>query len=172
MGGQDWEPFAALGGLGAGVEMTGRALPWQWEAAGSGEEQALRGAGGRRAGGPGLGAGAEGQGPSAPSLIPAPRRGAGNWFQMVSAQERLTRTFTRSSHTYTRTERTEISKTRGGETTREVRVEESTQVGGAPFHNVFGDFLGRESLGSFGSIARPQEGACPARGKEPQTVEQ
>lgn len=38
----------------------------------------------------------------------------GNWFQMVSAQERLTRTFTRSSHTYTRTERTEISKTRGG----------------------------------------------------------
>jgi len=49
---------------------------------------------------------------------------------MVSAQERLTRTFTRSSHTYTRTERTEISKTRGGETKREVRVEESTQVGG------------------------------------------
>ncbi|KAH0617220.1 hypothetical protein JD844_029069 [Phrynosoma platyrhinos] len=84
--------------------------------------------------------------------------GAGNWFQMVSAQERLTRTFTRSSHTYTRTERTEISKTRGGETKREVRVEESTQVGGDPFHNVFGDFLGRESLGSFGSIARTQEG--------------
>uniref|UniRef100_A0A8D0GIS0 Filamin C n=1 Tax=Sphenodon punctatus TaxID=8508 RepID=A0A8D0GIS0_SPHPU len=83
----------------------------------------------------------------------------GNWFQMVSAQERLTRTFTRSSHTYTRTERTEISKTRGGETKREVRVEESTQVGGDPFHNVFGDFLGRESLGSFGSIARSQEGA-------------
>ncbi|XP_034984429.1 filamin-C isoform X2 [Zootoca vivipara] len=83
----------------------------------------------------------------------------GNWFQMVSAQERLTRTFTRSSHTYTRTERTEISKTRGGETKREVRVEESTQVGGDPFHNVFGDFLGRESLGSFGSIARTtQEG--------------
>uniref|UniRef100_A0A8D0GPH2 Filamin C n=1 Tax=Sphenodon punctatus TaxID=8508 RepID=A0A8D0GPH2_SPHPU len=82
----------------------------------------------------------------------------GNWFQMVSAQERLTRTFTRSSHTYTRTERTEISKTRGGETKREVRVEESTQVGGDPFHNVFGDFLGRESLGSFGSIARSQEG--------------
>ncbi|KAM4012280.1 filamin-C-like isoform 2-T2 [Anomaloglossus baeobatrachus] len=81
----------------------------------------------------------------------------GNWFQMVSAQERLTRTFTRSSHTYTRTERTEISKTRGGETKREVRVEESTQVGGDPFHNVFGDFLGRESLGSFSSIAR-QEG--------------
>lgn len=50
----------------------------------------------------------------------------GNWFQMVSAQERVTRTFTRSSHTYTRTERTEISKTRGGETKREVRVEEST----------------------------------------------
>uniref|UniRef100_A0A8D2LUT5 Filamin C n=1 Tax=Varanus komodoensis TaxID=61221 RepID=A0A8D2LUT5_VARKO len=69
----------------------------------------------------------------------------GNWFQMVSAQERLTRTFTRSSHTYTRTERTEISKTRGGETKREVRVEESTQVGGDPFHNVFGDFLGREA---------------------------
>ncbi|KAL7979831.1 hypothetical protein Chor_008169, partial [Crotalus horridus] len=63
-----------------------------------------------------------------------------------------------SSHTYTRTERTEISKTRGGETKREVRVEESTQVGGDPFHNVFGDFLGRESLGSFGSIARTQEG--------------
>uniref|UniRef100_A0A8C0G3U9 Filamin C n=1 Tax=Chelonoidis abingdonii TaxID=106734 RepID=A0A8C0G3U9_CHEAB len=86
----------------------------------------------------------------------------GNWFQMVSAQERLTRTFTRSSHTYTRTERTEISKTRGGETTREVRVEESTQVGGAPFHNVFGDFLGRESLGSFGSIARAPEGEAGA----------
>ncbi|KAM8820778.1 filamin-C isoform 2-T2 [Eudromia elegans] len=85
----------------------------------------------------------------------------GNWFQMVSAQERLTRTFTRSSHTYTRTERTEISKTRGGETKREVRVEESTQVGGDPFHNVhnvFGDFLGREGLGSFSSIARSQEG--------------
>uniref|UniRef100_A0A8C3P8W2 Filamin C n=1 Tax=Chrysemys picta bellii TaxID=8478 RepID=A0A8C3P8W2_CHRPI len=86
----------------------------------------------------------------------------GNWFQMVSAQERLTRTFTRSSHTYTRTERTEISKTRGGETTREVRVEESTQVGGAPFHNVFSDFLGRESLGSFGSIARTPEGEAGA----------
>ncbi|XP_050564011.1 filamin-C [Cygnus atratus] len=82
----------------------------------------------------------------------------GNWFQMVSAQERLTRTFTRSSHTYTRTERTEISKTRGGETKREVRVEESTQVGGDPFPNVFGDFLGREGLGAFGSIARGQEG--------------
>uniref|UniRef100_A0A8B9EC42 Filamin C n=1 Tax=Anser cygnoides TaxID=8845 RepID=A0A8B9EC42_ANSCY len=82
----------------------------------------------------------------------------GNWFQMVSAQERLTRTFTRSSHTYTRTERTEISKTRGGETKREVRVEESTQVGGDPFPNVFGDFLGREGLGAFSSIARGQEG--------------
>lgn len=82
---------------------------------------------------------------------------------MVSAQERLTRTFTRSSHTYTRTERTEISKTRGGETKREVRVEESTQVGGDPFPAVFGDFLGRERLGSFGSITRQQEGkqACP-----------
>lgn len=77
---------------------------------------------------------------------------------MVSAQERLTRTFTRSSHTYTRTERTEISKTRGGETKREVRVEESTQVGGDPFPAVFGDFLGRERLGSFGSITRQQEG--------------
>uniref|UniRef100_A0A8C3CDT9 Filamin C n=1 Tax=Cairina moschata TaxID=8855 RepID=A0A8C3CDT9_CAIMO len=88
----------------------------------------------------------------------------GNWFQMVSAQERLTRTFTRSSHTYTRTERTEISKTRGGETKREVRVEESTQVGGDPFPNVFGDFLGREGLGAFGSIARGQEGACVCRG--------
>ncbi|KAM7367447.1 hypothetical protein PAMP_015347 [Pampus punctatissimus] len=73
----------------------------------------------------------------------------GNWFQMVSAQERLTRTFTRSSHTYTRTERTEISKTRAGETKREVRVEESTQVGGDPFRDVFGDFLGRESLSGF-----------------------
>ncbi|XP_041442540.1 filamin-C isoform X2 [Xenopus laevis] len=86
----------------------------------------------------------------------------GNWFQMVSAQERLTRTFTRSSHTYTRTERTEISKTSGGGTKREVRVEESTQVGGDPFHNVFGDFLGRESLGSFSSIAR-QEGEAGAQ---------
>lgn len=91
--------------------------------------------------------------PSSHSLCPA-----GNWFQMVSAQERLTRTFTRSSHTYTRTERTEISKTRGGETKREVRVEESTQVGGDPFPAVFGDFLGRERLGSFGSITRQQEG--------------
>lgn len=91
--------------------------------------------------------------PSAGSTYPT-----GNWFQMVSAQERLTRTFTRSSHTYTRTERTEISKTRGGETKREVRVEESTQVGGDPFPAVFGDFLGRERLGSFGSITRQQEG--------------
>ncbi|XP_029017551.1 filamin-C-like isoform X2 [Betta splendens] len=81
----------------------------------------------------------------------------GNWFQMVSAQERLTRTFTRSSHTYTRTERTEISKTRGGETKREVRVEESTQVGGDPFKDVFGGFLGRESLSGFSS-SRPQDG--------------
>nr|XP_057930810.1 filamin-C-like [Doryrhamphus excisus] len=90
----------------------------------------------------------------------------GNWFQMVSAQERLTRTFTRSSHTYTRTERTEISKTRGGETKREVRVEESTQVGGggSPFRDVFGDFLGRESLSSFAGItARPEaEGGSQA----------
>ncbi|XP_054862569.1 filamin-C-like isoform X3 [Amphiprion ocellaris] len=76
----------------------------------------------------------------------------GNWFQMVSAQERLTRTFTRSSHTYTRTERTEISKTRAGETKREVRVEESTQVGGDPFRDVFGDFLGRESLSGFSGM--------------------
>ncbi|CAB1322710.1 unnamed protein product, partial [Coregonus sp. 'balchen'] len=80
----------------------------------------------------------------------------GNWFQMVSAQERMTRTFTCSSHTYTRTERTEISKMRGGETKREVRVEESTQMGGAgggsPFRDVFGDFLGRESLASFAGI--------------------
>ena len=88
----------------------------------------------------------------------------GNWFQMVSAQERLTRTFTRSSHTYTRTERTEISKVRGGETKREVRVEESSQVGGgpagaagSPFRDIFGDFLGRESLTSFaGLTARPE----------------
>ncbi|KAF3705380.1 Filamin-C [Channa argus] len=79
----------------------------------------------------------------------------GNWFQMVSAQERLTRTFTRSSHTYTRTERTEISKTRGGETKREVRVEESTQVGGDPFRDVFGDFLGRESLTGFSGSQPP-----------------
>uniref|UniRef100_A0AAX7TY73 Calponin-homology (CH) domain-containing protein n=1 Tax=Astatotilapia calliptera TaxID=8154 RepID=A0AAX7TY73_ASTCA len=76
----------------------------------------------------------------------------GNWFQMVSAQDRLTRTFTRSSHTYTRTERTEISKTRAGETKREVRVEESTQVGGDPFRDVFGDFLGRESLSGFSGM--------------------
>lgn len=80
----------------------------------------------------------------------------GNWFQMVSAQERLTRTFTRSSHTYTRTERTEISKTRGGETTREVRVQESTRVGAEPFHGVFGGFLG-----GFGAAARGQEDAAP-----------
>lgn len=88
---------------------------------------------------------------------------AGNWFQMVSAQERLTRTFTRSSHTYTRTERTEISKTRGGETKREVRVEESTQVGGggSPFRDVFGDFLGRESLSSFAGITARPEGENP-----------
>lgn len=95
---------------------------------------------------------------------PAPSPCVGNWFQMVSAQERLTRTFTRSSHTYTRTERTEISKTRGGETKREVRVEESTQMGGgaSPFRDVFGDFLGRESLSSFAGItaARP-EGESP-----------
>ncbi|XP_049423352.1 filamin-C-like [Epinephelus fuscoguttatus] len=78
----------------------------------------------------------------------------GNWFHMVSAQERLTRTFTRSSHTYTRTERTEISKTRAGETKREVRVEESTQVGD-PFRDVFGDFLGRESLSGFSGTRPP-----------------
>ncbi|XP_047194519.1 filamin-C isoform X3 [Hippoglossus stenolepis] len=78
----------------------------------------------------------------------------GNWFQMVSNQEHLTRTFTRSSHTYTRTERTEISKTRGGETKREVRVEESTQVGD-PFREVFGDFLGRESLSGFSGNRPP-----------------
>ncbi|TDG96446.1 hypothetical protein EPR50_G00228400, partial [Perca flavescens] len=78
----------------------------------------------------------------------------GNWFQQVSAQERLTRTFTRSSHTYTRTERTEISKTRGGETTREVRVEESTQVGD-PFRDVFGDLLGRDGRSAGFSQAPP-----------------
>uniref|UniRef100_A0A672SJL9 Filamin C n=1 Tax=Sinocyclocheilus grahami TaxID=75366 RepID=A0A672SJL9_SINGR len=76
----------------------------------------------------------------------------GNWFQMLSAQERLTRTFTRSSHTYTRTERTEISKTHRGETKREVHVEESTQAGGDPFSNVFESLLGRERLGSFGAV--------------------
>ncbi|XP_061125143.1 filamin-C-like isoform X1 [Syngnathus typhle] len=81
----------------------------------------------------------------------------GNWFQMVSAQERVTRTFTRSSHTYTRTERTEISKTRGGETKREVRVEESTQVGD-PFRDVFGDIMGRESLSGFGGKSPPHDG--------------
>ncbi|XP_047431698.1 filamin-C-like isoform X1 [Mugil cephalus] len=82
----------------------------------------------------------------------------GNWFQMVSAQDRLTRTFTRSSHTYTRTERTEISKTRAGETKREVRVEESTQVGGHPFRDVFGDFLGRDNLGGFSGTIQDGEG--------------
>ncbi|KTF84608.1 hypothetical protein cypCar_00011011, partial [Cyprinus carpio] len=83
----------------------------------------------------------------------------GNWFQMVSAQERLTRTFTRSSHTYTRTERTEISKTRAGETKREVRVEESTQLGGDPFRDVFSGFLGREKLVPFSSAqGRQSEG--------------
>ncbi|XP_052410438.1 filamin-C isoform X3 [Carassius gibelio] len=83
----------------------------------------------------------------------------GNWFQMVSAQERHTRTFTRSSHTYTRTERTEISKTRAGETKREVRVEESTQVGGDPFRDVFGGFRGRESRGTYSSAqGRQSEG--------------
>uniref|UniRef100_W5L8C3 Filamin C n=1 Tax=Astyanax mexicanus TaxID=7994 RepID=W5L8C3_ASTMX len=82
----------------------------------------------------------------------------GNWFQMVSAQERLTRTFTRSSHTYTRTERTEISKTRGGETKREVHVEESTKVGGRdPFRDIFGSILGRESLGCFGSLTSKED---------------
>lgn len=80
----------------------------------------------------------------------------GNWFQMVSAQERLTRTFTRSSHTYTRTERTEISKTRAGETKREVRVEESTQLGGDPFRDVFGGFIGPFS----GMQSRQSEGVC------------
>uniref|UniRef100_A0A669C664 Filamin C n=1 Tax=Oreochromis niloticus TaxID=8128 RepID=A0A669C664_ORENI len=80
----------------------------------------------------------------------------GNWFQMVSAQERLTRTFTRSSHTYTRTERTEISKTRAGETKREVRVEESTQVGGDPFRDVFGDFLGNILLILSGEAANQE----------------
>ncbi|XP_018602917.1 filamin-C-like [Scleropages formosus] len=82
----------------------------------------------------------------------------GNWFQMVSAQERLTRTVTRSSHTYTRTERTQVSQTRGGETTRQVHVEESTQVGGDPFLNVFGGFLGRESLSSFSAVPLSREG--------------
>ncbi|XP_061204465.1 filamin-C isoform X1 [Neopsephotus bourkii] len=82
----------------------------------------------------------------------------GSWFQMVSAQERLSRSFTRSSHTYTRTERTEISKTRGGETTREVRVEESTRVGADPFPTAFPSFLPRDGLGPFGTIARSQDG--------------
>ncbi|XP_051545387.1 filamin-C-like [Myxocyprinus asiaticus] len=86
----------------------------------------------------------------------------GNWFQMMSAQERLTRTFTRSSHTYTRTERTEISKTHGGETKREVHVEESTQVGRDPFRDVFESLLGRERLGSFGTMR--QEGDTGIQG--------
>lgn len=92
------------------------------------------------------------------SFLPlsGPMRSPGNWFQMVSAQERLTRTFTRSSHTYTRTERTEISKTRAGETKREVRVEESTQLGGDPFRDVFGGFMGPFS----GIQSRQPEGVC------------
>lgn len=77
----------------------------------------------------------------------------GNWFHMVSAQERLTRTFTHSSHTYTRTERTEISKTHDGETTREVRVEESTQV--EPFRDVLTDLLGREGAALFTASSAP-----------------
>lgn len=86
---------------------------------------------------------------------------SGNWFHMVSAQECLTRTFTRSSHTYTRTERTEISKTRAGETKREVRVEESTQVGD-PFRDVFGNFMGRDSLSGFnGSRQAPPPPPAP-----------
>ncbi|XP_051548052.1 filamin-C [Myxocyprinus asiaticus] len=92
----------------------------------------------------------------------------GNWFQMVSAQERLTRTFTRSSHTYTRTERTEISKTNGGETKREVHVEESTQVGRDPFRDVFESFLGRERLGSFGAMR--QEGDTGIQGMTAQVT--
>ncbi|KAM4901727.1 filamin-C [Sylvia borin] len=100
----------------------------------------------------------------------------GNWFQMVSAQERLTRTFTRSSHTYTRTERTEISKTRGGETTREVHVEESTRVGGAfprappePF-GAFGAFGTREGIGAFAAPARAHEGEASAQELSAQVV--
>ncbi|KAG7498110.1 filamin-C-like isoform X3 [Solea senegalensis] len=54
----------------------------------------------------------------------------GNWFQMVSNQERLTQTFTRSSHTYTRTERTEISKTRGGEAGNQEMTAQVTSPGG------------------------------------------
>uniref|UniRef100_A0A8C2GER2 Filamin C, gamma a (actin binding protein 280) n=1 Tax=Cyprinus carpio TaxID=7962 RepID=A0A8C2GER2_CYPCA len=92
----------------------------------------------------------------------------GNWFQMLSAQERLTRTFTRSSHTYTRTERTEISKTHGGETKREVHVEESTQLGGDPFRDVFDSFLGRERLGSFGAVR--QEGDSGIQGMTAQVT--
>lgn len=79
---------------------------------------------------------------------------------MVSAQERLTRTFTRSSHTYTRTERTEFSKTRAGETKREVRVEESTQLGGDPFRDVFGGFMGPFS----GIQSRQSEGVWGGKG--------
>ncbi|KAI7811689.1 filamin-C [Triplophysa rosa] len=92
----------------------------------------------------------------------------GNWFQMVSAQERLTRTFTRSSHSYTRTERTEISKTHGGETKREVHVEESTHVGRDPFRDVFDSFLGRERLGSFGAMR--QEGDTGIQGMTAQVT--
>uniref|UniRef100_A0A8B9LXD1 Filamin C, gamma a (actin binding protein 280) n=1 Tax=Astyanax mexicanus TaxID=7994 RepID=A0A8B9LXD1_ASTMX len=95
----------------------------------------------------------------------------GNWFQMVSAQERLTRTFTRSSHTYTRTERTEISKTRGGETKREVHVEESTKVGGRdPFRDIFGSILGRESLGCFGSLTSKEGEAVYVQGMTAQVT--
>ncbi|XP_067292165.1 filamin-C isoform X1 [Pseudorasbora parva] len=92
----------------------------------------------------------------------------GNWFQMMSAQERLTRTFTRSSHTYTRTERTEISKSHGGETKREVHVEESTELGGDPFRDVFESFLGRERLGSFGTVR--QEGDTGIQGMTAQVT--
>ncbi|XP_056101655.1 filamin-C isoform X1 [Rhinichthys klamathensis goyatoka] len=92
----------------------------------------------------------------------------GNWFQMMSAQERLTRTFTRSSHTYTRTERTEISKSHAGETKREVHVEESTELGGDPFRDVFGSFLGRERLGSFGTVR--QEGDTGIQGMTAQVT--
>ncbi|KAG7256275.1 hypothetical protein CRUP_015168 [Coryphaenoides rupestris] len=82
------------------------------------------------------------------------RRLASSIASMVSAQERVTRSFTRSSHTYTRTERTEISKTCGGGTKREVRVEKSTQVAGDPFgsRDPFGDFLGPEGLTGFNGM--------------------
>ncbi|XP_072567273.1 filamin-C-like [Paramormyrops kingsleyae] len=95
----------------------------------------------------------------------------GNWFQMVSAQERLTRSLMRSSHTYMRTERTQVSQIRGGETHREVHVEESTQLGGDPFRNIFGGFLSRDSLGSFSGMPLRQEAISLEAGTQEMTAQ-